>query len=64
MRVRCADGPFAGATLTVHLPYHRVDWESVHTQIMWIAHGPDRHAYTLAENRDWGGYRLVYRDTF
>lgn len=32
--------------------------------LMWINHGVDRHCYSLAENGHYGGWRLVYRDTF
>jgi hypothetical protein len=32
--------------------------------LMWINYGTDRHCYQLAENGHYGGWRLVYRDTF
>jgi hypothetical protein len=65
MRVKCADGPYVGQTF--EFPYPRWMWDdSGHyvSQLYWISHGTNRHAYSLMENQDCGTFRLVYRDTF
>lgn len=71
MRARCVDGPYAGQTF--EFPFPRVHWGPAPgsawepwpaAELVWINHGTDRHCYQPVENRHYGGWRLIYRDTF
>lgn len=66
MRARFADGPFAGQT--IEFPHPGITgWAGGEPvfPLLWVAYGPDRHAFTLRRNdRGWDSFRLIYRDTF
>jgi hypothetical protein len=69
------DGPYAGQTFTVLVPYERIRFETaawntdvVASPLVWIVNGPDHHCHQLKRHRGYriseSGYHLVYRDTF
>lgn len=69
VRARCADGPYVGQIFRFTVPPQKIHpnrfsaaW--VVGPLVWIVHGGDRHCYSLVKNTQYGGWRLVYRDTF
>lgn len=67
VRARCADGPYAGQTF--EFPRPKINYSTAVNAyeigpLMWIINGPDHHCYQLLSNGWYGGWRLVYRDTF
>lgn len=68
IRARCADGPYVGQTFTFPMPeihwHARLDGVEHVGPLLWIINGADRHCYSMIENKPYGSWRLVYRDTF